>query len=138
MPDYSAEVDKKIEALGLSQNVIVAPFIQTVDMPKIYQGAECLLFPSLYEGFGLPVIEAFACGCPVLVSNIDALIEVGGDATVVVDPYDITSITKGIFQILEDQKLRQNLIEKGYVQAAQFTWKKSSESMVQVFRDVIR
>lgn len=138
MPDYSAEVDAKIKSVGLENDIIVAPFIDAEDMPRIYQAAHCLLFPSFYEGFGLPVVEAFACGCPVLISNIDALTEVAGDAALVVDPYSVTDMARGIITLVRDVELQNTLISKGYVQATKFTWQEATKELVQVFEDVLK
>jgi glycosyltransferase involved in cell wall biosynthesis len=89
---------------------------------RIYNAVDCLVFPSLIEGFGLPVIEAQACGCPVITSNTSSLPEVAGDGAFLVDPYSTTSIRAGIQKVLGDDKLRKRLIQKGYLNIQRFAW----------------
>jgi glycosyltransferase involved in cell wall biosynthesis len=91
-------------------------------MPTIYRGARALLFPSLYEGFGLPVIEAMACGTPVLTSNTTAMPEVAADAALLVDPLAVEQIARGIEQLCGNETLRVELHRKGLLQAARFSW----------------
>ena len=91
-------------------------------LPSLYRGAKALLFPSLYEGFGLPVLEAMACGIPVVTANTTALPEVAGDAALLVEPTSVEQIGEAIQQIVRDDSLRQRLREKGLARAAQFSW----------------
>jgi glycosyltransferase involved in cell wall biosynthesis len=86
-----------------------------------------LVFPSLYEGFGFPVIEAMRCGTPVLCSSTTSLAEIGGDAVLQVDPLDVDSIAEGIRCLVEDETLRRNLVEKGRLQSQKFTWQRAAE-----------
>lgn len=92
------------------------------DLPKLYRGALLLVFPSLYEGFGLPVIEAMACGCPVLTSNTTSLPEVAGDAGLLVDPTSTQEIANGITLICNNYVLRSEMIDRGVIQSAKFSW----------------
>lgn len=101
--------------------VLIPGYLRDELLPALYQGAQALLYPSLYEGFGLPPIEAMACGCPVLVSQVTAMPEVCGDAAVYCDPLDEASIRQGILQLLDDALCRK-LAEQGHAHAAQFTW----------------
>ncbi|HUO56397.1 MAG TPA: glycosyltransferase family 1 protein [Candidatus Paceibacterota bacterium] len=135
MPDYSDEVERLIHELGLSTRVFIAPYIETEDLPKVYNAADFFVFPSLYEGFGMPAAEAMACGTPVLVSNIAALTEVTNGAAEVVDPQSVDSIARGMTHML-DAAYRQELSRKGIVQAATFTWSKSGESIADIFRSI--
>jgi glycosyltransferase involved in cell wall biosynthesis len=91
-------------------------------MPDLYRGALALVFPSLYEGFGLPVVEAMACGTPVLTSTTSSLPEVAADAGLCVDPDSVPAIARGIKQIVEDHPLRDSLRARGLVRAQQFHW----------------
>lgn len=111
-----------IERYQLQERVTFAGRVAESDLPGLYRGAMALLFPSLYEGFGLPVIEAMACGCPVLTSNTTSLPEVAGDAALLVDPTSVEDIARGISAVYGDESLRRVMIEKGYLQAAKFTW----------------
>ena len=111
-----------IEKYHLQERVIFIGRVEEADLPGLYRGALALLFPSLYEGFGLPVIEAMACGCPVLTSNTTSLPEVAGEAALLVDPTSVQEIADGISSICGDEALRAAMIGRGYVQAAKFSW----------------
>lgn len=106
-------VEKRVSFLGN---------VPEEQMPGLYRGALALLFPSLYEGFGLPVIEAMACGTPVLTANTTALPEVAGDAALLVDPLALAEISRGIEQLCTDETLREVLRRKGLIRAAGFSW----------------
>jgi len=98
------------------------------DMPALYSGATLLLLPSHYEGFGIPLLEAMACGTPLLTSRNSSLPEVAGDAAIYVDPMDPADICTGIESVLTDERLRRSLVEKGIEQGARFSWRKSAET----------
>lgn len=106
-------------------------------LKELYRNALLLVFPSLYEGFGFPPLEAMACGCPVVVSKVASLPEVCGDAAYYVDPHDIEGIAEGIYKVLADGTLRQSLIEKGLERAQFFSWEKSAREHIKVFEEVI-
>ena len=91
-------------------------------MPSLYRGAEALIFPSLYEGFGLPILEAMACGVPVVTSNITGMPEVAGDAAILVDPRSVEQISRAMGHIANDCSVRKQLIQKGISRAAGFSW----------------
>ena len=95
------------------------------------------IYPSLYEGFGLPPLEAMACGCPVVVSNVASLPEVCGDAAYYVDPYSVESIAEGIIKVLTDDSLKQSLIRKGLERAKLFSWEKSAQEHIQIFEEAL-
>ena len=101
-------------------------FVPDEDMPTLYSAASLFAFPTLYEGFGIPVLEAQACGTPVLTSNCSSLPEVGGDAVVYVDPYDENAIRDGMLKLLWDPDLAASLVEKGYENVKRFSWEKSA------------
>ncbi len=107
------------------------------ELRLLYYGAQAFVFPSLYEGFGLPPLEAMACGTPVVVSNAASLPEVVGDAGVYVDPYDVDDIARGIYRVLTDGELRRRLREKGLARARLFTWEKSARETLKVFEEVL-
>ncbi|MBB5608603.1 MULTISPECIES: glycosyltransferase family 1 protein [unclassified Janthinobacterium] len=111
-----------IQQYKLQGRVTFVGRVAEADLPGLYRGALALAFPSLYEGFGLPVIEAMACGCPVLTSSTTSLPEVAGDAAVLVDPTSVKAIAEGISSICGDELLRVEMIRKGYLQAARFSW----------------
>jgi len=121
---------------GVESRVVFAGRIPEKDLPSLYRGAIALVFPSLYEGFGLPVIEAMACGTPVLTSNATALPEVSGDAALLVDPLSVEEISEGIERICTDNVLREMLQQKGLLQAAQYPWSKVVEKVKAVLIDL--
>jgi glycosyltransferase involved in cell wall biosynthesis len=111
-----------IAHLGLTERVDFLGRVEDTQLPAVYRGALGLLFPSFYEGFGLPVIEAMASGVPVLTSTVTALPEVAGDAALLVDPYDVDAIASGIERLLTDEDLRTRLRVAGLKRAAMFRW----------------
>ena len=104
-------------------------FVDDKDMPALYSASDGFLFPTLYEGFGIPVIEAQRCGTPVLTSGCTSLPEVGGDGALYVDPYDTDGMTNGILTLLQDKALAADLVEKGYRNAERFSWQASAERL---------
>jgi glycosyltransferase involved in cell wall biosynthesis len=106
--------------------------ISIKELVILYKNAELFLFPTLYEGFGLPPLEAMACGCPVVVSDKGSLPEVCGDAAVYVNPYDPQDIAEGVLKVLTDENLRRNLIQKGYQQVKKFSWEQTVKKFLEV------
>jgi glycosyltransferase involved in cell wall biosynthesis len=106
-------------------------------MARYYAGAEALVVPSLYEGFGLPLVEAMACGCPVLSSQAGSLPEVAGDAAIYFEPYDVDAIAGAMLKIASSAQDRARLIELGQERAALFTWKRCAEATAHAYRQVI-
>ena len=105
---------------------------------ELYQQATLFVFPSRYEGFGLPVLEAMACGCPVLSSNASSLPEVGGDATILLDPKDVEGFTREMMRIMSDSDLRRDLRERGLARAAQFSWDRTARETIAVYRALLQ
>lgn len=136
-PRFYPRVKKKVDELFLKDQVVFLDYVREENLPYLYSEAVAFVFPSLYEGFGLPPLEAMACGCPVIVSNAASLPEVCGDAAYYVNPYDVQSISKGIYEVLVDDKLRQNLREKGLERAKLFSWEKSAKEHLKVFEVVL-
>lgn len=117
--------------------IIFTGFIPLKDLPSFYNLADLFIFPSLYEGFGIPILEAMACGCPVITSNISSLPEVAGNASLFInDPLDADEIAERINEILNYPNLKKDLIEKGYVQAAKFSWDKTAKETIKVYEEV--
>jgi len=121
-----------------SDRIEMTGYINDEQLVNYYNIAELFVFPSLYEGFGLPPLEAMACGCPVVVSNTASLPEVCGDAAYYVDPYDVDSIAEGIYKVLIDENLRKTLIQKGLERAKLFNWEKTARQILRVFEEVLR
>jgi len=125
--DYGHEaIRKKIDGLGLAGDVVFLGWLPFEDIPAIYSAADVFVFPSLHEGFGMPVLEAMACGVPVVCSGIEPLDEVAGEAARFVDPLSSQSIAEGVSEVLTDRALRGRLVEKGFERAASFTWEKTA------------
>ncbi|RPI15917.1 MAG: glycosyltransferase family 1 protein, partial [Acidobacteriales bacterium] len=101
-----------------------------------YESAAAFVFPSLYEGFGLPPVEAMASGTPVVTSNVSSLPEVTGDAAMVVNPDNVFDIARGIREVLLDASLRRELIARGYRQAASFSWDATAREVLETYREV--
>ena len=114
-----------VERHHVSQLVHFTGVVPEEKLPSLYRGAEALVFPSLYEGFGLPLLEAMACGIPVMTANTTALPEVAGGAALLVDPTSIEQIAQAMERIVSDRSLRQRLRDKGIARAAQFSWTKT-------------
>lgn len=122
---------------GKNRNIIFKGYISDNELRSLYQRAILFVFPSYYEGFGLPPLEAMACGCPVVVSNVASLPEVCGDAAYYVDPYSVESIAEGMYKVLTDEALRQSLIQKGLERAKLFSWERSAKEHLRIFEEVL-
>lgn len=122
------------QARALGERVLFTGFADEADLPALYSGALCLAFPSLYEGFGLPVLEGMACGVPVLTSNVSSLPEVAGDAALMVDPYSVEAIREGLLTLLEeDTATRAERIARGFAQAKRFTWQAAAQHLKAIY-----
>jgi glycosyltransferase involved in cell wall biosynthesis len=126
---------KQVAALGLGSRVIFAGYVAEEDKPYLIAGAKAFAYPSLYEGFGIPVLEALACGTPTVTSNLSSIPEVAGDAALLVDPCDAGQISEALDRILSEEALRDSLRAASLEQAAKFTWSKTAESTLQSYRD---
>lgn len=113
-------------------------FVAEADLPVLYSAAAIFIYPSLYEGFGLPILEAMACGIPVIASNRSSLPEVTGDAGLLVDPYDVAAMAAAMNRLLEDHHLRQQLSAAGLKRAAQFTWPGMVAQLVDIYRQLLQ
>ena len=122
--------------LRLARDVIFVGYISEPQLADYYCSAVLLAYPSLYEGFGLPPLEAMACGCPVVTSSTSSLPEVVGDAGIMVNPYDSYSLVQAMRQLFTDNELRDNLIRKGLEQSKKFSWEKTAELTQQVYNKV--
>lgn len=127
----------EIESLGLADAVQWLGYVPGADLPALYSLATVFAFPSLYEGFGLPVIEAMACGTPVLTSQGTALAEVAGEAALLVDPLDEAAIAQNLLCLLTDAALRAELRARGLDRAAEFSWERAGSETVKVYERVM-
>ena len=148
LPDYQlvlagaplwryASLQQDIEQAGLAGHVITPGYVADADLAALYSGADVFVFPSLYEGFGLPVLEAMACATPVVCSNRSSLPEAAGDAALLVDPTDTDALAGGMEQVLTDRALTQALREHGLERARGFGADRAATKLVQVYRQVL-
>lgn len=121
--------DRALEGVRHTGEVIFTGFVPDEELPALYTAAELFVFPTLYEGFGMPVIEAQKCGTPVVTSNASAMPEVAGDSAELVDPRDEESICAGMLRVLEDKNRSEELVRKGFKNAGRFSWKKSARML---------
>lgn len=128
----------KVEKLGLKDRVIFTKYVPAEDMNPLMCGALAFVFPSIYEGFGMPPLEAMACGVPVLTSGEASLPEVTGDCAVIVDAFSVKSIATGLYRLYKDEALRRELSAKGLERAKGFTWARSAEALYSVYQELIR
>ena len=133
----SPDLRKLIHQLDLQDVVDEAGYIAEADLPALYGGATVLFFPSLYEGFGLPVLEAMACGTPVICSNTSSLPEVAGDAALMVDPTDIDALAEALGQVLTDPSLHRRLRSKGVERARHYSWERTARATADIYRQVL-
>lgn len=130
-PIFKLPRDIKIE-----HRVHFLEFVSEADLGMLYENALCFILPSLYEGFGLPVLEAMQHGCPVITSNVSSLPEAGGDACLYIDPTDAHDIAKKISLLIENKKLREELVKKGYTHLKKFSWEKAAKQTLAVLEEV--
>jgi glycosyltransferase involved in cell wall biosynthesis len=130
--EAQAEIEEQIERLRLGGSVRFLGYCPYKDLPALYRNAGCLVFPSLFEGFGLPVLEAMACGCPVVCSGTTSLPEVAGDAALLVDPNDAEAIAGAVYRVLCDDSLREHLVMRGLRRAREYSWRRHTQETVAV------
>ena len=128
----------RVKSMGLEDKVLFTKYVPSEDMTPLMCGALAFVFPSLYEGFGMPPLEAMACGVPVLCSGEASLPEVTGDCAVICDAYSIKSITEGLIRLYEDEALRKDLSERGLERAKLFTWERSAEMLMEIYEELMK
>jgi glycosyltransferase involved in cell wall biosynthesis len=137
MPKNSARINALIAALDLSAAIARPGMIDEEDLPGLFCGADALLYPTLYEGFGLPVVEAMACGAPVLTSSTSALQEIAGGYAYLVDPLDVDAIARGILALTTEPNVRADFVELGKKRALDFSWDKAAERTLEVYGEAL-
>ncbi len=130
------EVFSIVQSLNLQDKVVFTGYVPEHDLPALYSMAELFVFPSVYEGFGIPPLEAMACEIPVLASNTGALPETTGGNCLLVNPYNIDEIAEGIYKLLTDKNLRKSYIEKGKKWVESFTWERTARKTLEVYKQV--
>ncbi len=138
MPCFRENTLKAIDALNLHKDVVFADFVPREKLPSYYSNVKCLVLPSLYEGFGLPVIEAMASGCSVITSNVSSLPEVVGDAGLMVDPYDVDELENAIREVLMNEGLRKEMIRRGLKRASNFSLQKTAKETLEVYKGMMQ
>ncbi|MBU0494107.1 MAG: glycosyltransferase family 4 protein [Chloroflexi bacterium] len=126
-----------VEQLGLADHVLFTGSVPWSDVPAFYNLATVFCFPSLYEGFGLPPLEAMACGTPVVAADVSSIPEVVGDAGLLVDPNDAEALSEALGRVLQDEALRQDLHHRGLARAAEFSWDRAARETLAVYRQVM-
>jgi glycosyltransferase involved in cell wall biosynthesis len=134
---YTPQLRTQVTELGLEGQVKFLEYIPYQDLPAIVRQARALVFPSLWEGFGLPVLEAMACGTPVITSNLSALPEVAGDAAILVDPYQVKEIAAAMYDLSKDDELYRQLRQSGLERAKQFSWAQTGRSTINVLQQYL-
>ncbi|MDI6704119.1 MAG: glycosyltransferase family 1 protein [bacterium] len=127
---------RRIEELGLKDELFLTGYIPIEDLVYIYNLAELFVYPSIYEGFGLPPLEAMACDCPVITSNTSSLPEVVGDAAILVDPLDVDNLSESIYRVLNDEYLKKAIRCRGIERVKEFSWEKSVRETLRVYKKV--
>jgi glycosyltransferase involved in cell wall biosynthesis len=139
-PEYVPQAQQlrhQVKTLGLEDIVYFVDHVSDEDLALFYNIADLFVFPSIYEGFGLPPLEAMACGTPVVCSHAASLPEVVGDAAITFDPYDTAAIAGAMRRVLEDSELAAELRQKGIARASQFTWERTARETIAVYQKVL-
>jgi glycosyltransferase involved in cell wall biosynthesis len=131
------EIFARVEQLGLEQRVRFLGYVPEGELPALYCGARAFVYPSRYEGFGLPVLEAMQCGTPVLTSNISSTAEVVGDAGLLVDPDDVAALSSALVRLVSDDALVVRLRSAGLKRAMAFSWRRCAQETVAVYHEAI-
>lgn len=131
-----SDIFASLKESGLPDEIILTGYIPNQNLPALYSAADLFVYPSIFEGFGLPALEAMACGCPVITSNASSLPEVVGDAGIMVDPYDIEELAKMMYEVLNNEELRKKMKRKGLERAKLFSWEKCATETVKVYEEI--
>jgi glycosyltransferase involved in cell wall biosynthesis len=131
------EIFTRVRDLSLGGRVVFTGYVADADLPALLSGAWLFAFPSLYEGFGFPVLEAMSCGVPVVCSNCSSLPEVAGDAALLVDPLDVMALSEAMAHLLADESLREDLVARGYEQARRFSWERAARQVLGIIEGLI-
>lgn len=132
----NSDIPPLLSSLAIKESVIFTGYIDSADISAVYSGASLFVYPSLYEGFGLPILEAMSCGVPVVTSNTSSMPEVAGDAALLVDPLNAEELAFGIETVLGKESLRAEMRKKGLVRASSFSWERCAKETIEVYRKV--
>jgi glycosyltransferase involved in cell wall biosynthesis len=131
------EIFSQIKNLGLTDQVRFTGYVRDEELPFWYNAAKVLVFPSVYEGFGMPIIEAMACGTPVIAANSSSIPEAGGEAALYFEPYDVEKLTQQLAEIFENDNLLLNMRQSGFLQAQKFSWDRAGTETVRIYAQVL-
>jgi glycosyltransferase involved in cell wall biosynthesis len=134
--EYRQEIIRKLDSLRIAQAVIFVEYVSELDLAYYYSSAALLAYPSLYEGFGFPPLEAMACGCPAVTSDTSSLPEVVGEAGIMFNPYNTDSLVEAMRKVLTDSELRDDMVRKGLEQAKKFSWERTARETQEVYNKV--
>jgi glycosyltransferase involved in cell wall biosynthesis len=135
---YYEDLFRLVEELKLENRVVFTGYAEEMDIPVLYSGATALTFPSLYEGFGFPPLEAMSCGCPVISSDTSSLPEVVGQAGILIPPKNEKIWAEKMVKVSKNEKIARELSEKGLIQAKKFSWEKTAKETVKVYEEVYK
>jgi glycosyltransferase involved in cell wall biosynthesis len=130
------ETLRALKETGVADTVVLTGYVPQEDLPALYSGALCFVYPSYFEGFGLPPLEAMKCGAPVIVGNKTSLPEVVGDAALTVDPFDVEAIASAMQRVIESPALREELSIKGQARAETFDWRETARKTLAIYQEV--
>ncbi len=131
------EAPEMVKKYGLDKDVIFLGYLEEDELVYWYNRALAFVLPTFYEGFGLPVVEAFACGCPVITSNVASLPEVAADAAILIDPHNEIELTNAMRQILTNSYVREELRQKGFARAQLFSWERTAREVLKVYQKLV-
>jgi glycosyltransferase involved in cell wall biosynthesis len=134
--NYKKIVEMEVKKLGIEKNVLIKGYASQNDLNRYYSFSKGYIFTSLYEGFGLPILEAQSRGCPVVTSNISSMPEISGEGAILVDPYKINEISKAMSLLIEDKNLTTSIVKKGYKNLKRFSWKKTAKETLEIYKNV--
>ena len=132
--DYCRDKSKTREENNMEKNVVIPGYVSSEEIVYLYANAKLFLYPSIYEGFGIPLLESMASGVPVITSNTSSLPEVIDDAGIAINPFNITEAREKIELLLKDKELYENLRNKGIERAKKFTWRNSAEVLLEIIK----
>jgi glycosyltransferase involved in cell wall biosynthesis len=133
----SSEILQKVQNSPFAQRIHFIGFVSDIELVALYKKATALIYVSLFEGFGLPIIEAMASGCPVITSNFAPMSELAGDAAITINPLSVEELTNALLTIANDKMLIQSLIQKGKIRSQEFTWRRSAEMTAKIYQQII-
>jgi glycosyltransferase involved in cell wall biosynthesis len=131
----TSEIFHEVKRQRWADDVILTGYVADEDLPALYRAARAFVYPSLFEGFGLPPLEAMASGTPVVTSDVSSLPEITGDAALLIDPNDERALANALIEIMNNDRLRAELREKGIAQAKKFTWRDAAEKTLMLYQE---